>query len=66
MLLALVDEVLPVAIDDVLYARTLMTTVARLGARDAIYAAVMTNHDIDRILSLDADFDVVPGVTRPS
>lgn len=66
VLLAVVDQVISIAIEDVLHARKLMTTVAHLGARDAIHAAVMANHDIDRILSFDADFDLVPGVTRLS
>ena len=46
--------------------RRLDAILARLGARDAIHAAVMANCDIDRILSFDADFDVIPGVTRLS
>jgi predicted nucleic acid-binding protein len=40
--------------------------VTHLGARDAIHAAVMANHDIDRILSFGSAFDLIPGVTRLS
>ena len=36
----------------------------RLSARDAIHAATCAVNSIDRIVSVDADFDVVPGLVR--
>jgi predicted nucleic acid-binding protein len=35
-----------------------------LSARDAIHLAVMEYNDIEQILSFDAGFDGLPGVTR--
>jgi hypothetical protein len=35
-----------------------------LSARDAVHLAVMQQHGIQRILSLDAGFDAFPGITR--
>jgi predicted nucleic acid-binding protein len=35
-----------------------------LSARDALHVAVVQEHGVERILSLDARFDRVPGVQR--
>ena len=35
-----------------------------LSARDALHVAVMKRHRVSRILSFDAGFDTVPGLTR--
>jgi predicted nucleic acid-binding protein len=38
----------------------------RLSARDAVRLAVMEQHGINRILSLDSGFDGFPGIARLS
>ncbi|RIK25451.1 MAG: VapC toxin family PIN domain ribonuclease [Chloroflexi bacterium] len=57
-------RILPVDDADVLQARALAERLPRLGARDLIHLAVMTRHGIDRILSVDRDFDTVEGIVR--
>lgn len=64
-LLGLVDTVLPIELEDVQRARSLLATPS-LQARDAIHVAVMQRHAIDRVLSFDQAFDQVPGLTRLS
>ena len=61
---AVADEVLSVRRADVERARELVLGAARLSARDALHVAVMEREDITRIMSFDAGFDGVPGVTR--
>ena len=56
--------VLPVAFADTDRAKTLMTGTAHVSARDAIHAAVMLNHDIDRIVTFDTGFDRVEEIAR--
>ena len=59
----LVDEIVPIELEDVERARKLVLT-SRLGARDALHAAVMQRHDIPEILTFDAAFDHIPGIRR--
>jgi predicted nucleic acid-binding protein len=61
---ALVAEVLPVTVDDVLGACDLATGHHRLGARDALHVAVMRNGGITTIVSLDEDFDCIKHIKR--
>jgi predicted nucleic acid-binding protein len=63
-LLGIVDQVL--AIDQAAAERAKEIVLARggLSARDALHAAVMQQHGIERILSFDSGFDALPGVTR--
>ena len=61
--LGIVDAVLPIDLDDVQRARTMLSTPT-LQARDAIHVAVMQRHAISRVLSFDRAFDHVPGVER--
>jgi predicted nucleic acid-binding protein len=65
-LLGIVDQVL--AIDQAAAERAKEIVLARRGlsARDALHAAVMQQHGIERILSFDSGFDGLPGVTRVS
>lgn len=60
-----VDDVYPVEPEDVERARDLVLT-SRLGARDALHAAIMQRHGIVEILTFDAAFDAVPGIRRRS
>ncbi len=62
----IVDDVLPVTEDDVYAAKGLLYERPRLSARDALHAAVMRANAIDEIVSFDAGFDAVPGLTRMS
>lgn len=63
--LALVDEVFPIERSDVLQAQAVLAE-ARLSARDAVHVAVMRRRGVDRILTFDEGFDVVPDVVRIS
>lgn len=63
VLLGVVDEVFPVTLPEVLRAREFVLATP-LSARDAVHAAVMEAHGIERVLTFDRDFDLVPGVVR--
>lgn len=63
-LLGVVDEVFPVELAVVDRAKTVLLGQPGLSARDAVHVAVMQQRGIRRILSFDAGFDHVPGVTR--
>ena len=56
--------VLDVTLADTDLARDLLIEVTGISARDAVHAAVMRNHGIDRIASFDTGFDAVPGTER--
>jgi predicted nucleic acid-binding protein len=64
VLLAAVDDVLPVEATDVLAARDLLLAGTPISARDALHAALMRRHEIDSILTFDTGFDRVPGMRR--
>lgn len=63
-LLGVVDEVIPIELADVERAREFVLGLSGLSARDALHAAVMARQKIERIMTFDAAFDRVPGVTR--
>ncbi len=63
-LLNIVDEVLPVELQDVERAKDIVMGSAGLSARDAIHLAIMERRGMDRIMSFDSGFDSWPGVTR--
>ncbi|MEO8177962.1 MAG: type II toxin-antitoxin system VapC family toxin [Deltaproteobacteria bacterium] len=60
----LVADVLPVTQEDVLDACRFLDTYLTLGARDALHAAVMKNAGVSVLVSVDRDFDVLPGLKR--
>lgn len=64
VLLAVVDETLPIDAEDVEAAKRIVLGGYQLSARDAVHLAVMRRHDIDAIMSFDRGFDRYPGVTR--
>lgn len=64
VLLAIVDDVLPVDGAVVERAKSIVLARVDLSARDAVHAAVMAEHGITRILSFDRGFDGLPGVQR--
>jgi predicted nucleic acid-binding protein len=63
-LLGVVDEVLSIELADVERARGLVLGISNLSARDALHAAVMAREQIDRVMTFDAAFDAIPGVSR--
>ena len=63
-LLEVVDEVISIELADVERARSLVLGVTNLSARDALHAAVMVREEIDRIMTFDAAFDTIPGISR--
>jgi hypothetical protein len=63
-ILGVVDEVLAVGRPDVERAKDIVLGAPRLSARDALHAAVMERERIARVMSFDAGFDGVPGLTR--
>ena len=63
-LLGVVDEVFPVDSRAVERAKTTVLGQRRLSSRDAVHIAVMGLHGVERIVSFDAGFDDVPGITR--
>jgi predicted nucleic acid-binding protein len=60
----IVDEVFAITAADVESAKTIVLGKTRLSARDALHAAVMGREGVRRIISFDAGFDGVPGLTR--
>lgn len=65
-LLGVVDEVFPIELEDVERAKKVVDGALALSARDALHVAVMERRNVKRIMSFDAGFDRVPGVTRVS
>ena len=59
--LGVVDEVFGVDLRDVEGAKQI---AYGLSARDAIHAAVMRSHGVQRILSFDTGFNDLPGIER--
>jgi predicted nucleic acid-binding protein len=64
VLLDVVDDVVAVEEDDVVRAKDLLLGTQSLSSRDALHVAVMVRQGIRRIMSFDAGFDRVPGITR--
>jgi hypothetical protein len=64
--LEIVDEVLPVGLDEVQEAKRIVLGRYGVSARDAIHVAVMRANEIDRIVSFDSGFDRIPGIERLS
>ncbi|RPI62631.1 MAG: PIN domain-containing protein [Lysobacterales bacterium] len=64
LLLAVVDEVLPIDRASAERAKDIVMGRRRLSARDALHIAIMEQHGIERILSFDSGFDGLPGITR--
>jgi uncharacterized protein len=64
VLLGVVDDVLPVDRSAVERSKTIVLARQQLSARAAVHLAIMEQHGIQQILSFDAGFDGLPGVTR--
>jgi predicted nucleic acid-binding protein len=63
-ILGVVDEVFTITLPDVERAKTIVLGKGRLSSRDALHAAVMGREGVARIMSFDAGFDGLPGITR--
>ena len=63
-LLGVVDEVFAISTADVESAKSIVQGKRRLSARDALHAAVMAREGVGRIMSFDAAFDGLPGISR--
>jgi len=64
LLHAIVDEIFPITVSIIESAKALVLGYHELSARDAIHAAIMQEHGIDRIMSFDGGFDAIPGLQR--
>ena len=56
-ILGVVDDVLPIDLQDAEAARDIVLRYSSLSARDAVHAAVMGRHGIRRIMTFDRGFD---------
>ena len=63
-LLGVVDEVFAITLPDVERAKTIVMGGVEVSARDALHAAVMEREGVRRIMTYDAGFDSLPGLTR--
>jgi len=61
-----VDEVLPIDRSAAERANQIVVAYQRLSARDAVHVAIVEQHGIGQILTFDAGFDGLPGITRLS
>ena len=61
---SIVDEVLTFGMREVRAARTIVDSVDGISARDALHVAIMRSNRVNRILSFDRGFDIVPGIER--
>ena len=66
IVLAMVDEVIPVDQSVVSTAKDILLGGPRLSARDAVHVAAMQSVGAHRIMSFDADFERYPGIERLS
>jgi predicted nucleic acid-binding protein len=64
LFLEVVPEALPITKDTFLLSIELHLSYTAIQARDALHAAVMQQHGIERIISADRHFDGLPGLTR--
>ena len=62
--LEVVDEVFAVTLDDALRAKDIVLGKPRFSARHALHVAIMERHEVRRIMTFDAAFDDVPGLSR--
>jgi uncharacterized protein len=65
-LAGVVDEVFQLDLDDVELARDMVVDNTSMSGRDAVHAAVMRRHGIQRIMSFDGGFDAITSITRIS
>ena len=61
---AICPVILSVTLADTDRARDLLRAHTAISSRDAVHAAVMLNHRLEKIATFDAGFDHVPGIKR--
>jgi uncharacterized protein len=66
VVLAVVQEVLPIELATVQRAKEILAAYPGLSARDSVHLAVMDLHQISTLMSFDAGFDQRPGLERLS
>lgn len=57
-------EVYPITLFELEKALSLLKEFSSINPRDAIHAATMMNEGIEKILSTDSHFDIIPGIER--
>ena len=62
--LVMQDRIEPVHAGDILAAAGLADRHPGISARDLVHAAVMRRLEVEHIITADADFDRIPGITR--
>ncbi len=62
--LRILPEILPVTAEDVRSACEILEQNAGIRPRDSFHAATMIRNGITQIMSLDPDFDRIPGIRR--
>lgn len=62
--LALFPALLPVTRTDMVLTCDIVAQHPRLPVRDAVHAATMLNNGLKTIVSIDSDFDQIPGLER--
>jgi uncharacterized protein len=63
-LLAVVDEVFPIGLDEVEGAKRVVLGGYGVSARDAIHISVMQAHGLRRVFSFDSAYERFPGMER--
>lgn len=64
MMLGLADDVLAIDRVDAVTAKDIVLGYPSLSARDAVHAAVMRRHGIERVMTFDRGFDALPDIER--
>jgi predicted nucleic acid-binding protein len=62
VVLAIVDEVLPIELADVERAKDIVLETRGLSSRDAIHLSIMHRHGISTIMTFDRGFSGQPGI----
>lgn len=62
----MVEQVYPISWDDFLSAKDLLHSYAGVSSRDAIHAAIIKKHKIQKLMSFDKGYDLMPFIERIS
>ena len=64
LLEATVDEVYAIDSEDIENAKETLLASNRLSARDSLHLSVMRRYAVDRVMTFDEGFDLVPDIVR--
>ena len=64
LLEATVDEVYAIDSADIENAKEILLATNRLSARDSLHLSVMRRNAVDRVMTFDEGFDLVPDIVR--